>query len=233
MSKRRRISVAATGSVGATMAPSANATAHGRPSTRACTATATAVAVTATSTVEVSVMVRASARSSRRLAKNAAEYSSGGRNTTSTRSGSRRTSGTPGTNPRPRPPTTSRIGYGMPIRVASALMNATATRRLMMTASRWLIRARNHARPPPPGPKRPRRVAPMPARSQRPARAGETGPRRIGLGLAALGRPGYLNLGHGADLGHDRSVEALRARSFEVLDAAYGAGVRYLDAARS
>ncbi|MEO8688999.1 MAG: aldo/keto reductase [Solirubrobacteraceae bacterium] len=66
-----------------------------------------------------------------------------------------------------------------------------------------------------------------------PAGAGDRGPRRIGLGLAALGRPGYLNLGHGDDLGEDRSVGALRARSFEVLDAAYAAGVRYLDAARS
>jgi aryl-alcohol dehydrogenase-like predicted oxidoreductase len=66
-----------------------------------------------------------------------------------------------------------------------------------------------------------------------PAGAGERGPRRIGLGLASLGRPGYLNLGHGDDLGEDRSVAALRARSFEVLDAAYAAGVRYLDAARS
>ena len=56
---------------------------------------------------------------------------------------------------------------------------------------------------------------------------------RIGLGLAALGRPGYLNVGHGADLGSDRSVDALRERSFQVLDAAYEAGVRYLDAARS
>jgi aryl-alcohol dehydrogenase-like predicted oxidoreductase len=73
----------------------------------------------------------------------------------------------------------------------------------------------------------------MPPRSPLPARAGERGPRRIGLGLAALGRPGYLNVGHGDDLGADRSVEALRARSFEVLDAAYEAGVRYLDAARS
>ena len=73
----------------------------------------------------------------------------------------------------------------------------------------------------------------MPPRPPLPARAGERGPRRIGLGLAALGRPGYLNLGHGADLGADRSPEALRARSFEVLDAAYAAGVRYLDAARS
>jgi aryl-alcohol dehydrogenase-like predicted oxidoreductase len=66
-----------------------------------------------------------------------------------------------------------------------------------------------------------------------PAHAGESGPRRVGLGLASLGRPGYLNLGHGEDLGEDRSVAALRARSFEVLDAAYAAGVRYLDAARS
>jgi aryl-alcohol dehydrogenase-like predicted oxidoreductase len=73
----------------------------------------------------------------------------------------------------------------------------------------------------------------MPPRSPLPARAGEPGPHRIGLGLAALGRPGYLNVGHEADLGADRSVEALRARSFEVLDAAYAAGVRYLDTARS
>src|SRR4051795_9615417 len=73
----------------------------------------------------------------------------------------------------------------------------------------------------------------MAPRSPLPARAGDRGPRRIGLGLAALGRPGYLNIGHEADLGADRSVAALRARSFEVLDAAYAAGVRYLDAARS
>jgi aryl-alcohol dehydrogenase-like predicted oxidoreductase len=73
----------------------------------------------------------------------------------------------------------------------------------------------------------------MPPRSPLPARAGERGPHRIGVGLAALGRPGYLNVGHGADLNADRSVDALRARSFEVLDAAHAAGVRYLDAARS
>jgi len=55
----------------------------------------------------------------------------------------------------------------------------------------------------------------------------------IGLGLAALGRPGYLNLGHGVDLGSDRSVEALERHAHAVLDAAYHAGVRYFDAARS
>src|ERR1700742_240772 len=58
-------------------------------------------------------------------------------------------------------------------------------------------------------------------------------PARIGLGLAALGRPGYLNVGHGAELGADRSVAALRSRCHTVLDAAYAAGVRDFDAARS
>jgi aryl-alcohol dehydrogenase-like predicted oxidoreductase len=56
---------------------------------------------------------------------------------------------------------------------------------------------------------------------------------RIGLGLAALGRPAYINLGHDDDLGAERSVEALRARAHQVLDAAYKRGVRYFDAARS
>ena len=55
----------------------------------------------------------------------------------------------------------------------------------------------------------------------------------LGLGLAALGRPGYLNLGHGEDLGADRSVAALRARAHLVLDAAYAHGVRHFDVARS
>jgi aryl-alcohol dehydrogenase-like predicted oxidoreductase len=55
---------------------------------------------------------------------------------------------------------------------------------------------------------------------------------RIGLGLAALGRPAYITSGRDADL-PDRSVDALRGRSFAVLDAAYTAGVRYFDAARS
>ena len=55
---------------------------------------------------------------------------------------------------------------------------------------------------------------------------------RIGLGLAALGRPAYITSGRAEDL-PDRSVDALRERSFAVLDAAYAAGVRYFDAARS
>ncbi|MFC5669418.1 aldo/keto reductase, partial [Streptomyces incanus] len=55
----------------------------------------------------------------------------------------------------------------------------------------------------------------------------------IGLGLAAVGRPGYINLGRDDDLGTDRSVEALRTRTHDLLDAAYAQGVRYFDAARS
>ncbi|MEU6144834.1 aldo/keto reductase [Streptomyces sp. NPDC047081] len=55
----------------------------------------------------------------------------------------------------------------------------------------------------------------------------------IGLGLAAVGRPGYINLGRDEDLPEGRSVDALRARTHELLDAAYFQGVRYFDVARS
>ncbi len=55
----------------------------------------------------------------------------------------------------------------------------------------------------------------------------------IGLGLAALGRPGYINLGHAQDLQHDYAVAAMGQHAHDVLDAAWAAGVRYFDAARS
>ncbi|MCI0710601.1 MAG: aldo/keto reductase [Chloroflexi bacterium] len=55
---------------------------------------------------------------------------------------------------------------------------------------------------------------------------------KFGLGLAALGRPGYINLGHGEDI-DDRSVEGMRENAHQVLDAAWKAGIRYFDAARS
>jgi aryl-alcohol dehydrogenase-like predicted oxidoreductase len=55
---------------------------------------------------------------------------------------------------------------------------------------------------------------------------------RIGLGLAALGRPAYITSGREGDL-PDRSVAGMRARTFSMLDAAYAAGVRCVDAARS
>ncbi|GHE63755.1 oxidoreductase [Streptomyces spiralis] len=55
----------------------------------------------------------------------------------------------------------------------------------------------------------------------------------LGLGLAAVGRPGYINLGRDGDLPADRTVDALRERTHELLQAAYAQGVRYFDAARS
>lgn len=55
----------------------------------------------------------------------------------------------------------------------------------------------------------------------------------LGLGLAALGRPAYLNVGHGVDLGADRSVEALEHHCRQVCDAAWAGGIRWFDAARS
>ncbi len=59
------------------------------------------------------------------------------------------------------------------------------------------------------------------------------GARRIGLGLAALGRPGYITLGHGADLPAGHDVAAMEAHAHGVLDVAWASGVRYFDAARS
>lgn len=55
----------------------------------------------------------------------------------------------------------------------------------------------------------------------------------LGLGLAALGRPAYLNVGHAKDLGDDRSVAALEQHCRRVCDAAWAAGIRWFDAARS
>ncbi|WP_031470441.1 aldo/keto reductase [Sciscionella sediminilitoris] len=56
---------------------------------------------------------------------------------------------------------------------------------------------------------------------------------RFAIGLAALGRPAYLNLGREGALPADRTVEAMRSATFAVLDEAYAAGVRWVDAARS
>src|SRR5580704_11768261 len=56
---------------------------------------------------------------------------------------------------------------------------------------------------------------------------------RMGLGLAALGRPGYINLGHASDLAGRTQVLSLERLAHSVLDAAYERGVRYFDAARS
>ena len=56
---------------------------------------------------------------------------------------------------------------------------------------------------------------------------------RLGLGLAAVGRPGYITLGRARDLGPTRTPEAMFARTADLLDAARAAGVCYVDAARS
>lgn len=62
---------------------------------------------------------------------------------------------------------------------------------------------------------------------------GRSGTARLGLGLAAVGRPGYITLGRDADLPADRSPAALEARAHALLDAATAAGIGYLDTARS
>lgn len=58
-------------------------------------------------------------------------------------------------------------------------------------------------------------------------------PSRLGIGLAALGRPAYITSGRAHDLAGQREVARMRARTEDVLDAAYAAGIRYLDVARS
>ncbi|MFJ8623478.1 aldo/keto reductase [Kitasatospora sp. NPDC093550] len=76
---------------------------------------------------------------------------------------------------------------------------------------------------------------PVAAASAQPASPQLASPRpaRLGLGTAAVGRPGYITLGRDADLPAERTVEALRERTHTLLDAAYAAGVRYFDTARS
>jgi aryl-alcohol dehydrogenase-like predicted oxidoreductase len=56
---------------------------------------------------------------------------------------------------------------------------------------------------------------------------------RLGLGLAALGRPGYVTLNHASDLGGSYDPSTMEAHAHDVLDAAFDAGIRYVDAARS
>jgi aryl-alcohol dehydrogenase-like predicted oxidoreductase len=56
---------------------------------------------------------------------------------------------------------------------------------------------------------------------------------RMGLGLAAVGRPGYITLGHESDLPAERTVAAMRRHAHELLDLAYDRGIRYIDTARS
>jgi aryl-alcohol dehydrogenase-like predicted oxidoreductase len=59
------------------------------------------------------------------------------------------------------------------------------------------------------------------------------GARRFGLGLAALGRPGYITVEHARDLAENYEPGAMEQHTHTVLDAAYAGGVRYFDVARS
>jgi aryl-alcohol dehydrogenase-like predicted oxidoreductase len=56
---------------------------------------------------------------------------------------------------------------------------------------------------------------------------------RLGIGLAALGRPAYINVGRTPSLPARRGVEDMRQATWQVLDSAYEAGIRWVDAARS
>lgn len=57
--------------------------------------------------------------------------------------------------------------------------------------------------------------------------------RRLALGLAALGRPAYINIGRTEALPEQRTAEQMRERTRSVLDAAYAEGIRWVDTARS
>ncbi|MGO4818330.1 aldo/keto reductase [Flavobacterium sp. W22_SRS_FP1] len=54
---------------------------------------------------------------------------------------------------------------------------------------------------------------------------------KIGLGLAALGRPEYINIRDEST--HDKSQDAFRENAFSVLNFAYKSGIRYFDTAPS
>jgi aryl-alcohol dehydrogenase-like predicted oxidoreductase len=56
---------------------------------------------------------------------------------------------------------------------------------------------------------------------------------RLGVGMAALGRPGYVTLDHATDLGGQYDPPQMESHAHAVLDAAFDAGIRYVDAARS
>jgi len=51
--------------------------------------------------------------------------------------------------------------------------------------------------------------------------------------MAALGRPGYINLGHHEDLKGEYDEAAMERRADTLLNSAWNAGIRYFDAARS
>jgi hypothetical protein len=62
------------------------------------------------------------------------------------------------------------------------------------------------------------------SRSLRPFADSRFRVRPLGIGVAALGRPGYINLGHGEGYQDGLTVGAMEQRAFEVLDVSRKAG---------
>lgn len=56
---------------------------------------------------------------------------------------------------------------------------------------------------------------------------------KLGLGMAAIGRPSYLTIGHATDLTGHTTADSLEQWVYKILDRAWLAGIRYFDAARS
>ena len=108
--RRRNTDVAASASVGATIAPSANAAAQPMLGTSVWATAATTTVVKMTRAIERRAIGPRFRRRSRSGVWNAATNSSGGRNTTSTRSGSRVMLGRPGMKPSASPPSTNSAG---------------------------------------------------------------------------------------------------------------------------
>src|SRR5688572_19570754 len=102
--------VAATASGGEMMAPNTNDSAQPNPGINVCATHATAQVVKMTQPMASNVMGRFSFLKSVHDVDHAAAYSTGGRKTRKTISGSREILGKPGINPIPIPATTSRIG---------------------------------------------------------------------------------------------------------------------------
>jgi aryl-alcohol dehydrogenase-like predicted oxidoreductase len=72
-----------------------------------------------------------------------------------------------------------------------------------------------------------------PSMQQRTLGAGGPTVSMIGMGTAALGRPLYINDGHGEDLAGAADPDSLGARAGKVFDAALAGGITYFDTARS
>ena len=107
---RSRIAALASSSVGATIAPSTKAIAHGIAGIVACATTATIPVVAQTRPIAKYQMRPALSRITSVGAEIASQYNSGGRKMTSTRLGSRVSGGKPGMKPMTSPPSTSVIG---------------------------------------------------------------------------------------------------------------------------